>query len=216
MPSSVAGRRAKSLNRITTYTVMAIGTVTFTGKAPPWSARQYCMSRLALFRCLFACDMTSRMGNRSSTVIGNSCASQHRAVTRRGFSSLPSRFFRARSAFHFCLAVRGGGGSRLESVGPTRSGAPLSRFSLEPGPALVGRVSGDGAVGFLRSTGVPPGASSSSSSSDSASWKSFTRLSTTISAAPSLNDARYSEKVPLTLYAPFRVTFRLAILPDAS
>mmetsp|Transcript_3000 Transcript_3000/g.11787 ORF Transcript_3000/g.11787 Transcript_3000/m.11787 type:complete len:200 (+) Transcript_3000:1453-2052(+) len=199
---------------------MAIGTSTFTGKEAPWSLRQYWIRRLALFRCLFACDITSRMGSRSSTVIGNSSASQHLAVTRRGFSSLPSFFLRARSIFHFCLAVRGGAGG----------GGAGGRFGLGrvlPGPAVVGR-SGGGSGGFP--TPAPSSSMSSSSSffsrvfaslessdsSDSSSSRLFTRRSTIMSAAPSLNDARYSENVPFTLYAPFRVTFLLAILPDAS
>mmetsp|Transcript_5503 Transcript_5503/g.24445 ORF Transcript_5503/g.24445 Transcript_5503/m.24445 type:complete len:201 (+) Transcript_5503:786-1388(+) len=200
---------------------MAIGTSTFTGKEAPWSLRQYWIRRLALLRCLFACDITSRMGSRSSTLIGNSSASQHLAVTRLGFSSLPSFFLRARSIFHFCLAVRGGG------AGAGGAGGRFGLCRVLPGPAVVGR-SGGGSGGFptpAPSSSTAPSSSffsrvfassASSDSSDSASSRLFTRRSTIMSAAPSLNDARYSENVPFTLYAPFRVTFLLAILPDAS
>ena len=78
------------------YTVIMIGTVTFTGNVPACAPRQYSTTRFAFFRCLFARLAMSRIGDTSSTRRGKPRAIQHRAVTRLGLGTAFSERSRRR------------------------------------------------------------------------------------------------------------------------
>mmetsp|Transcript_1606 Transcript_1606/g.2543 ORF Transcript_1606/g.2543 Transcript_1606/m.2543 type:complete len:294 (+) Transcript_1606:735-1616(+) len=217
---------------------MTIGTCTLTGKKPPCSPRQYPTNVFTFFRCLLACDMTSRMGRRSSTLRGKSLASQHRAVILRGlasFSGLRGGFdFKPGTAppydvpFPFPLHVgdRSTFCAELDTGPPKPSSSiPSIGYSSLAGRAVPSWHSSSNEMPFFSSSSnkSSPFAAFVDSACDSISSRPScpssidpTGLNSVTSAWPSPAASRYSVKVPWTRKTPARVTSRFAINPDAS